>query len=60
MRARRDKYQNDLYQLSEDKAKKTRDFVNGLDEKMNQSSIFAKRGGKLSLNSINLLNKIIR
>lgn len=60
MRARRDKYQNDLYQLSEDKAKKTRDFVNGLDEKMNQSSIFSKRGGKLSLNSINLLNKIIR
>lgn len=60
MRARRDKYQNDLYQLSEDKAKKTRDFVNGLDEKMNQSSLFAKRGGKLSLSSINLLNKIIR
>lgn len=60
MRSRRDKYQNDLYQLSEDKSKKTRDFINGLDEKMNQSSLFAKRGGKLSLNSINLLNKIIK
>ena len=60
MRARRNKYQNDLYQLSLDKAKKTRDFVNGLDEKMNQSSLFARRGGKLSLSSINLLNKIIQ
>nr|DAD58562.1 MAG TPA: hypothetical protein [Bacteriophage sp.] len=29
-------------------------------EKMGQSTLFSKNGGKLSLSSMNLLNKIIR
>lgn len=60
MRARRDQYYADTQDNAVRQSQGTRAFINGLQDRMNQSSLFARRGGKLSYNSISLLNKVIQ
>lgn len=60
VRAKRDEYYKAQQDIANRQSTSTRNFISGLQDKMNQSSLFAKRGGKLSYNSISLLNKIIQ
>ena len=58
-RALRDKYYTDSDALAEEQSKGTRQYIEGLRTKMNQSTLFRK-GGKLSPSTINLLYKVIK
>lgn len=58
-RAARDKYFDDLDALAKEQDENARQYVESLKNKINQSYSF-KRGGKLSLSSINLLHKVIK
>lgn len=58
-RAIRDKYYTDQDALAEEQARSTRQYIDGLRNRMNQSTLF-KRGGKLSLSTINLLHKVMK
>lgn len=58
-RALRDKYYTDSDALAEEQSKGTRQYIEGLRAKMNQSTLFRK-GGKLSPSTINLLYKVIK
>lgn len=58
-RAIRDKYYTDSDALAEEQSRGTRQYIEGLRAKMNQSTLFRK-GGKLSPSTINLLYKVIK
>ena len=58
-RALRDKYYTDSDALAEEQSKGTRQYIEGLRTKMNQSTLFRK-GGKLSPSTINLLHKVMK
>ena len=58
-RALRDKYYADSDALAEEQSKGTRQYIEGLRTKMNQSTLFRK-GGKLSPSTINLLHKVMK
>lgn len=58
-RALRDKYYTDSDALAEEQSRGTRQYIEGLRAKMNQSTLFRK-GGKLSPSTINLLYKVIK
>lgn len=53
-------YDKNADSLAQEQSIATRQMFDRMREKMGQSALFSKRGGKLSLNSINLLNKVIR
>lgn len=58
-RALRDKYYTDSDALAEEQSRGTRQYIEGLRTKMNQSTLFRK-GGKLSPSTINLLHKVMK
>ena len=58
-RALRDKYYTDYDALAEEQSRGTRQYIEGLRTKMNQSTLFRK-GGKLSPSTINLLHKVMK
>lgn len=58
-RALRDKYYTDSDALAEEQSRGTRQYIEGLRTKMNQSILF-RRGGKLSPSTINLLHKVMK
>lgn len=58
-RALRDKYYTDSDTLAEEQSRGTRQYIEGLRTKMNQSTLFRK-GGKLSPSTINLLHKVMK
>lgn len=58
-RALRDKYYTDSDALAEEQSKGTRQYIEGLRTKMNQSTLFRKEG-KLSPSTINLLHKVMK
>lgn len=58
-RALRDKYYTDYDTLAEEQSRGTRQYIEGLRTKMNQSTLF-RRGGKLSPSTINLLHKVMK
>lgn len=58
-RALRDKYYTDSDTLAEEQSRGTRQYIEGLRTKMNQSTLF-RRGGKLSPSTINLLHKVMK
>lgn len=58
-RALRDKYYTDSDALAEEQSRGTRQYIEGLRTKMNQSALFRK-GGKLSPSTINLLHKVMK
>lgn len=58
-RTLRDKYYTDSDALAEEQSRGTRQYIEGLRAKMNQSTLFRK-GGKLSPSTINLLYKVIK
>lgn len=58
-RALRDKYYTDSDALAEEQSRGTRQYIEGLRTKMNQSTLFRK-GGKLSPSTMNLLHKVMK
>lgn len=55
-----DDYDKNADALAQEQSTATRQMFDRMREKMGQSTLFSKNGGKLSLSSMNLLNKIIR
>lgn len=55
-----DDYDKNTDALAQEQSIATRQMFDRMREKMGKSSLFYKKGGKLSLSSINLLNKVIR
>lgn len=55
-----DDYDKNADALAQEQSTATRQMFDRMREKMGKSSLFYKKGGKLSLSSINLLNKVIR
>lgn len=55
-----DDYDKNADDLAQEQSTATRQMFDRMREKMGQSTLFSKNGGKLSLSSMNLLNKIIR
>lgn len=55
-----DDYDKNADALAQEQSTATRQMFDRMREKMSQSTLFSKNGGKLSLSSMNLLNKIIR
>lgn len=53
-------YDTNANALAQEQSNATRQMFDRMREKMGQSALFSKKGGKLSLSSINLLNKVIR
>lgn len=53
-------YDKNADALAQEQSTATRQMFDKMREKMGQSTLFSKNGGKLSLSSMNLLNKIIR
>ena len=58
-RALRDKYYTDSDALAEEKSRGTRQYIDELRTKMNQSTLF-RRGGKLSPTTMNLIRKVVK
>lgn len=54
-----DDYDKNADTLAQEQSTATRQMFDRMREKMGRSTLFSKNGGKLSLNSINLLNKVI-
>ena len=52
-------YDKNADALAQEQSTATRQMFDRMREKMGRSTLFSKNGGKLSLNSINLLNKVI-
>lgn len=55
-----DDYDKNADALAQEQSTATRQMFDRMREKMGQSTLFSKNGGKLSLISMNLLNKIIQ
>ena len=58
-RVLRDKYYTDSDALAEEQSRGTRQYIEGLRTKMNQSTLF-RRGGKLSPTTMNLIRKVVK
>lgn len=58
-RALRDKYYTDSDALAEEQSRGTRQYIDGLRTKMNQSTLF-RRGGKLRPTTMNLIRKVVK
>lgn len=58
-RALRDKYYTDSDALAQEQSRGTRQYIEGLRTKMNQSTLF-RRGGKLSPTTMNLIRKVVK
>lgn len=58
-RALRDKYYTDFGALAEEQSRGTRQYIDGLRTKMNQSTLF-RRGEKLSPTTMNLIRKVVK
>lgn len=58
-RALRDKYYTDSDALAEEQSRRTRQYIEGLRNRMNQSTLF-RRGGKLGPSTISLLHKVMK